>query len=192
MKLIIIASVLVLSITAVGFMQSRDRLDSPVYKVVSTDGAFEIRDYSESTLVSAPMDGPGLQNNSAFQKLFGYISGSNEGGEKIAMTTPVYSTRNENGGWMSFVVPNDVAKNGTPPPNSKELRVEKMAAGRFIVYRFSGSPSRSRFENARKLLAERIKLKGLKISGDYITAGYDPPFTPPSSRRNEVMIRLEK
>jgi hypothetical protein len=58
--------------------------------VVTTDGAFEIRDYAPhvvaETLVAGTLEEAG---NTAFNILFRYISGGNRSREKVAMTAPV-------------------------------------------------------------------------------------------------------
>jgi hypothetical protein len=66
---------------------SRAATETPEYHVIRTDGKFEIRDYPALTVVTTPMDGDEM--NRSFGQLFRFITGSNEGAEKIEMTTPV-------------------------------------------------------------------------------------------------------
>jgi hypothetical protein len=40
-------------------------------------------------------------------------------------------------------------------------------------------------------LREWLKARGLEAEPTAERAGYDPPFTPPPLRRNEVLIRLK-
>lgn len=189
MKIFVIGLIFVFAVSAFGLMNSRAGYGTAEYKVVSNDGAFEIRDYKAAMLVTAPMSGGGTRNGSAFGKLFRYISGANESKEKISMTSPVLSTIGEKGK-MSFVVPKDVALRGAPLPTSKDVVIEEMPAGRFATVRFSGSPSAGRYAEAQRLLKEWIEKKDLRTSGEFLSAGYDPPYTPQSLRRNEVMVRL--
>jgi hypothetical protein len=169
---------------------SREKYESASYKVVKNEGAFEIRKYPELVVVSAPMS-KGSEKNNAFRSLFQYISGKNEAGKKIAMTTPVFTTpKAEGAGVMSFVVPAEVAKAGAPKANSEAVEVAKRAAGKFAVYRYSGRWTKAREAEAQKRLEAWIKKEGLEAVGSVEKANYDPPFTPGFLRRNEALVRI--
>jgi len=170
---------------------SRAGYETAKYKVVKTDGNFEIRDYEAHTVVSTPMKGD--EQNGSFGRLFQYISGKNEGGRKIEMTTPVFMPAAEDGeaGEMQFVVPSKVAEAGAPVPADPSVKLGKMGGGTYAVLRYRGL---ARAEDRRVKLAElKTKLAelGLVASGNPIYAGYDPPWTPGPMRRNEVMIRVK-
>lgn len=170
---------------------SRAGYDTASYKVEKKSGKFEVRQYAGHTVVTAPMKG-GSQNGS-FGKLFQYISGSNEGEQKIAMTTPVFMPADSSGTTkeMQFVVPDDVAKSGAPSPKDKSVKLKRMSGGKYAALRFSG---RNGSADRKKKLAELkalIKAEGLTAAGSPIFAGYDPPWTPGPMRRNEVMMRVK-
>lgn len=170
---------------------SRAGYETASYKVEKKSGKFEIRQYASMTVVTAPMNGN--SQNGSFGKLFQYISGSNEGEQKIAMTTPVFMPADSSGRTkeMQFVVPGDVAKKGAPSPKDKSVRLKSMSGGKYAALRFSG---RSGSADRKKKLAELkalIKAEGLSVSGSPIFAGYDPPWTPGPMRRNEVLVRVK-
>ena len=131
-------STVILALGAAVYVMARTNTETADYKVVSKDGDFEIRDYKPMMLVSTTMKGAELRQNSAFQRLFGYISGSNEGEQKIAMTAPVFSSNDENTYTMSFLVPKTVAEKGAPQPTDDKVKIEPMAGGEFATYRYSG------------------------------------------------------
>ena len=191
MKLAIIVSAVAVSVaTLSAYKLSRVGYESPQYIEVVKDGPFEIRDYPALTLVSTPRPGLNPQESSSFMKLFRYISGGNQRSEKIAMTTPVITTRNNSKWRMSFVVPALVAEKGAPQPTDKEVQLETMPGGRFAVYRFSGVWDPMKFDEAKKKLARWMEQKELRpIAGPQI-ANYDPPFTPAMLRRNEILVRI--
>jgi DNA gyrase inhibitor GyrI len=166
--------------------------ESADYKVISKDGAFEIREYKPMMLVSTTMKGSELRNNSAFNRLFKYITGSNEKGQNIAMTSPVFSSNDEKVYTMSFLIPKDVANEGAPQPTDDKVKIKPMDGGRFAAYRYSGYSGAEKIKEAKQKLAGWIEKKELKTKGEMLSAGYDPPYTPPERRRNEVMVRLEK
>ena len=61
------------------------------YRVIKSDSQqkIDLRHYEKIVLVSVPMDGMDSGRNSAFSKLFGYISGKNTASSKISMTAHV-------------------------------------------------------------------------------------------------------
>ena len=149
-----------------------------------------MRSYPELT-VAVTGTAPGADDDGRFMRLFRYISGENETGEKIAMTTPVFMTRSADSERMAFVMPENTVAKGTPGPKSSEVKVEKLPAAKYAVYRFSGSLNReAEFAALTKLRAWMATRKLKAAAGEPMVAGFDPPFTPPPLRRNEVMIRL--
>jgi hypothetical protein len=165
----------------------RASYESPAYQVLRSDGAFEIRDYPESKLISTPMQQRG--RNDSFMRLFRFISGGNERQEKISMTVPVLMSGTSSG-TMSFVVPNSVAKQGIPQPSDPNVTVTTMQAARYATYRFKGWINPARSEAAATQLLEWCKMQKLAVSGAPFFASYNPPWTPGFLRRNEVLISL--
>ena len=173
-------------------MAGRDDYETPDYEVVTSDGAFELRDYPSMVVATAPMKSKKGNRNSAFMELFGYISGKNEEQQKIEMTTPVITSTEEGKSAMSFVVPKEVAKAGAPEANNGEIVIDSRSAGRFAVYRYSGRWTEARQAAATEKLMEWVKEQKLTVKGSVEKASYDPPFTLPAFRRNEVMVRIGK
>lgn len=178
-----ITSALVLT----GCKLTRAGYESAEYKVESAAEDFEIREYPELTLASTPMAGGGKADDKSFMRLFGYISGENEKSEKIAMTTPVFMSDGD----MSFVLPKDVASTGAPKSVGKEVEIQSMSKGRYAAYRFSGGRSDSNVQKAKETLQKWVKANKLTPTGSIISAGYDPPFTPKTFQRNEVLVRIK-
>jgi DNA gyrase inhibitor GyrI len=166
----------------------RDRYETAPYKVVSKDGDVEIRDYPALKLATAKMgEAENNEANRSFRHLFGYISGENEASEKIAMTTPVFMDE----ATMSFVLPEDVASTGAPEPKGTAVALTKFPGGRFAVLRFAGSRSDRAEVKAEAQLRAWAAAKGIKVTGSAVFAYYDPPFTLPPLRRNEVLLSVQ-
>lgn len=169
---------------------TRAGYDTAPNTVLSKDGSFSVRSYPELT-VAVTGTQPGADDDGRFMRLFRYISGENETGEKIAMTTPVFMTRTADSERMAFVMPENTAAKGAPQAKSGDVKVEKLPAAKYAVYRFSGSLNREAELAALAKLREWMAGQKLKPgTGEPMVAGFDPPFTPPPLRRNEVMIRL--
>lgn len=174
-------------------MTVRAGYESAAYSVVESDGEIEIREYPDLMLVStdSKMDSQG--RDGSFMRLFRYISGENEGNQKIAMTTPVFM-EGEIGARdvsMGFVMPKEVAVAGVPEPNGEAVKIRKRSGGRFAVIRFPGRLDTKLAKQQEAKLRKWLASRGLSGEPSVEAAGYDPPFTPAALRRNEVLIRLK-
>ncbi len=190
MKTILIISGVALAIILVwGSQFTRFGVESPEYQVLKKNGAFEIRSYPSMVIASTSMANPGEDNG--FMRLFRYISGSNETGQKIAMTTPVLMAENGDDRQMSFVIPKEVADNGAPQARGEAVEIETMAAGKFATYRFAGNRDAELFSDAKRKLYQWISENNFIPLDDPIVASYDPPLTPSFLKRNEILIRIQ-
>lgn len=177
---------------------ARAAYESAEYKVVESDGKFEVREYPDLMLVATTTKLDAQGRDGSFMKLFRYISGANESDKKISMTTPVFMENDKEASavQMGFVMPKDVAAEGVPAPTGEGVDVRKRAGGRFAVLRFSGQLTTKSAKESEAKLRTWMATKGL-VADDSVessgveTAGYDPPFTPGPLRRNEVLIRLK-
>jgi hypothetical protein len=156
----------------------------PDYKVLVTDGKFEVRDYPALTLVRT------AAGEGDFMRLFGYISGGNEADEKIAMTAPVLMKDEGGESGMSFIVPRDVAAGKVPAPKDAAVTMDDLPAGHFAVYRDSGGRNQSNEQEALGRLRAWVESRQLQVEGEPHFGYYDPPWIPTFLRRNEVMLRV--
>ena len=70
------------------------RVEQPDYKVVASEGAFEIRDYAPMIAAETVVEGERTAAiGEGFRRIAGYIFGDNAPREQIAMTAPVNSRR---------------------------------------------------------------------------------------------------
>ncbi len=130
----IAACLLVIVLGIAACVTSRAGYETAPYKVVRTDGDFEIRDYPEMKIVATARG----SDNSSFMRLFRYIDGGNVEKEKIAMTTPVFMVA----GKMAFVLP-EKHKAATPAPASARVGVDTLKAQRVAVLRYSGGSTQN-------------------------------------------------
>ena len=87
------------------------------YEVVLKDSNFEIR-YYPPAIKAKVLSENGSNNN--FMKLFKYISGNNSNNEKIAMTTPVYLSNEDETNAMEFVMPSKYDVQNISEPNDEK------------------------------------------------------------------------
>jgi hypothetical protein len=172
-------------------LTARTSYESAAYRVLESDGSFEIREYPDLVLVTTPMKSQG--SDGSFGRLFGYISGRNENDLKVAMTTPVFMEPEgrDSVGQMGFVVPENVSSQPIPNPTDKAVQIKNRNGGRFAVIRFSGRMDEESIAENEGKLRKWIVARGLSDSDGFEFAGYDPPWTPNPFRRNEILIRLK-
>jgi hypothetical protein len=163
------------------------------YKVIEANGAFEMRHYERLVLVSTNMpDGMGSAS-APFYKLFDYISGNNDKTEKIAMTAPVFMDQaGQTTEAMSFVLPADLSLSTAPSPTDPTVDLTELSDYQVAVISFSGFLNQDSISTHQALLQNWIADRGLKIAGAAKAAGYNPPFTLPFLRRNEIIIPVKK
>ncbi len=185
--------------SALSVVGIRATYEEPRYAVVERlDCGVEIRAYDGRVAVET--DARGQQDGEAFGRLFRYITGANAGGARIAMTAPVETEgrliamtvpiEQGAGGTMRFYLPRTVAETGAPEPTEPGVRLARIPPERLAVLRFSGSATAEAREAQARILAEVLDKAGREPAEPPFFMGYDPPFSIPFLRRNEVAVRL--
>ena len=187
-----------------------ESVEEASYRVVQQDGQFEVRDYAAMVVAETRVDAD-FKNagNTAFRKLFAYISGKNSGGEKIAMTSPVVAekkgqeqgekiamtapvtARKEGDSWLyRFVLPEGLSIETAPTPLDPEVSLAEVPQKRVATVRFAGlSTDKARTRNTMALTNWMDSMGLLPIS-EPRWAGYNAPWALPPFRRNEVLIDI--
>ncbi len=200
---------LALFLAGCSIVGDQGNIEQPPYRVVTSLAEnIEVREYPariavEATVKTADAD---AGQNDAFGLLFGYISGANQANteiamtapvetstapQKIEMTTPVESRYGAEGTMsMRFFLPSRFTPETAPKPTDPQVQLVFLAEERFAVLTFSGSRSREAVLEREKELRAALAAAGI-LPGPEVTAFfYDPPWTLPWFRRNEVAIKL--
>ncbi|SFV10714.1 SOUL heme-binding protein [Methylobacterium sp. 174MFSha1.1] len=173
--------------------------DQPRYAVVERlDCGVEIRAYEPRLAVETDARGQG--DGEAFGRLFRYITGANQAGDRIAMTAPVEAggqriamtvpVEQGTGGTMRFFLPHAVAPAGAPQPTEPGVRLVEVPLERIAALRFSGRITLEARAAQERILTEVLRAAGRSPAAPPFFMGYDPPFALPFLRRNEVAVRL--
>lgn len=88
------------------------------------------------------------------------------------------------------MLPQEVATAGIPEPKASDVKIRKHSGGRFAVIRFAGQLDSAAAKEKEVELRKWLRAKEIVAEEFAESAGYDAPFTPGPSRRNEVLIRL--
>lgn len=178
------------------------------YDVVESHGAIEIRDYAPMIVAETEVKGERESAiNHGFRMIADYIFGNNisaqkvtmtapvtqQASEKIAMTSPVTQQGSDSGNWkVHFVMPSTYTIDTLPKPKNEAVKLKEIPAKRYVVIRFSGVGNSKRLAKETADLEAFVAQKNLKPVASPTFAFFNPPWTLPFLRRNEVMIEIEK
>ncbi len=183
------------------------KIETPPYQVIQSADKIEVREYAPIIVAEVEVAGErGKAINAGFRILADYIFGNNvpeqsiamtapviqQKGAKIAMTAPVSQTRDGDLWKVRFTMPSSYTIETLPKPNNPGIKIIATPGHRIAAIRFSGFwTDRNLRKNLEKLDAF-IQERGLKTAGDPVYAFYNPPWTLPFFRRNEVLYNLQE
>lgn len=177
------------------------------YDVVQAEGAFELRDYAPMIVAEVQVEGARKEAIGAgFRQIADYIFGNNIAAQNVAMTAPVIQQPSEqvamtapvtqqgdgNSWTVRFVMPSQYTLQTLPKPNNVAVQLKEVEGKRFAVVRFAGRGNDRNLQKHEAKLKQILQEKGLKAKGVATYAFFNPPWTLPFLRRNEVMIEVEK
>lgn len=158
------------------------------YKVLEKEGKFEIRAYEG--YYTAAVEESSITETNGFNQIFAYISGNNASKEKISMTTPVINELQKGNVSTEFVMPVKYAKEGPPKPDNEKIKIKKNKKKLCAAFSFPGKVNEEKLKESEGALIQWLNGKDIKTTGSFRLARYNPPFTPPPFRRNEILIDI--
>ena len=201
---IILGSTFLLS----GAVTGAQATEQPKYTVFDQiQGGMEIRRYASRTIaeVVIPKKGESQTRRQAFRILAGYIFGKNRAKAKIAMTAPVETqqtgkkiamtapvqTQTKGGMFrMSFFLPAKYSAQSAPKPIDPRIRIRTATAVTMAAYRFSGAPDEADMRRRWAILKSKLAESKWRVVGKPVSYFYNPPWTLPFMRRNEVAVQV--
>ncbi|KAM0940376.1 putative SOUL heme-binding protein [Dioscorea sansibarensis] len=193
-------------------------LETIKFSVLKRTEQYEIRETEPYFIAETTMPGKsGFDFNGAsqsFNVLAAYLFGKNTGsekmemttpvatrklrsdGEKMEMTTPVITKQSDDQGsrQMSFVMPSKYGAN-LPLPEDSSVRIKEVPQKIVAVTAFSGLVTDQDVKIREAKLREALKndtLYQLKEDALVEVAQFNPPFTLPFTRRNEIALEVER
>jgi effector-binding domain-containing protein len=181
------------------------RVEQAKYEVVESHGDIEIRDYAPMIVAEAEVFGKREEAiNDGFRLIADFIFGNNsaakdvamtapvvqESSAKIAMTAPVQQLGDGNSWRVRFVMPASYTLETLPQPKNQEVKIRAIPAKRFAVIRFSGTAGEENLKQKAQTLNDFLLEKGLTAQSSPSYAFYNPPWTLPFLRRNEIMVEI--
>lgn len=189
-----------------GIVGIRLGTEEPFYVHEDDVGDIEIRRYGPRIAAQTSVTGDGEDARRAgFRRLAGYIFGGNhrktkiamtapvaQHGEKIAMTAPVAQSNTGGTGnsVIRFYMPSKWSMDTLPEPDDSSVTVVEVPGERFAVLRFSGDRSNTAITAKSAELLQALYNSEFTTDGPPVAWFYDPPWTLPFRRRNEVAVPL--
>ncbi|MGA1137485.1 MAG: SOUL family heme-binding protein, partial [bacterium] len=185
-------------------------LEEPGYHSLLLEGNFVIREYASFVVAEVFMEGEDFDEASGdgFRILADYIFGNNlsrssavqmagkaeAASENIAMTAPVQMDQGEQPDqWrMAFSLPSKWNLETAPVPNDQRVKLREVLPERMVVLQFSGRMGAHDLEEKEQELRQWATKQGITVVGSVRTARYDPPWTLPFLRKNEVQLKVEE
>jgi SOUL heme-binding protein len=201
------------------WMESAMATEEPHYEVRISQAPFELRHYAPTliaqTIVNGDMD---EASNKGFRLIADFIFGNNlaagsDQAAKIAMTAPVTvepqssriamtapvtiepeshdtSIAGAKQWRIHFVMPSQYTMANIPKPNNRAVTLHELPSKYFVVLRYSGFNSMARVQEKTNEALAWTKQQSLKVVGTPQLSRYDPPWTLPMFRRNEIMVEV--
>ncbi|OIW19136.1 hypothetical protein TanjilG_03626 [Lupinus angustifolius] len=202
-----------------GMVFGKIGVETPKYEVMKSTNEYEIRKYPPSVLAEVTYEPSQFNGNKdgGFMVLANYIGAignpqntkpekiamtapviTKDSGEKIAMTAPVVtkadSEENENRKTvtMQFILPAVYGKaEEAPKPTDERVVIREEGERKYGVVKFGGVANEELVKEKVEKLRKSLEIDGFKVIGDFLLARYNPPWTIPAFRTNEVLIPIE-
>jgi SOUL heme-binding protein len=185
--------------------------EEPSYTCEPLTGGVEIRRYGPRIAAETIVDDDEeAARSEGFRRLARYIFGANHRKERVAMTAPVAQQPGGNGsariamtapvaqsagaeaGWrIRFYMPSKWTMDELPTPDDDRVALVAVPAEAVAVLRFSGDRGAGAIATRTEWLAHVLRATGFEATGTPTAWFYDPPWTLPCLRRNEVAVPID-
>ncbi len=180
--------------------------ETPKYSVIKKQNEIEVRQYPAYIQAEVAVDEKNYKSaiEKGFNILAGYIFGNNISRQTIEMTTPVQASRSEkismtkpvtvtgeSSFTVAFIMPSAYTLETLPQPKDSRILFKLIPAHSLAAIRFSGFFRQDTIQKNKQRLAQWLDDQGIETEGDFIVAGYNPPWVPGFLARNEVLIQIE-
>ena len=187
--------------------------EEPKFTVIEKSEPFELRAYAPQLVAEVKVEGDlDVASSQGFRLIAAFIFGQNQVSEKISMTVPVGietaqstkiamtvpvgieasqgSAKGVNQWVFSFIMPSEYTMATLPKPLNPLVTIRELPAQRRAAITFSGFYNEAKVLEKTKVLEEWIKSKQWQAIGSPQFARYNPPWSIPFMRRNEILITV--
>jgi len=201
------------------WLESAMAIEEPHYDVIVSHPPFEVRHYAPTLIAQTVVDGDmDTASSKGFRLIADFIFGNNlavgsDQAAKIAMTAPVTvepqsskiamtapvtvepqssdtSVAGANQWRIHFVMPSQYTLANIPKPKNSAVTLHELPRKYMVVHRYSGFNTQARVQEKTDEALAWAKQQSLKVVGTPQLSRYDPPWTLPMFRRNEIMVEV--
>ena len=108
------------------------------------------------------------------------------------MTAPVIQQSSDKGWIISFVMPKSYNIDTLPRPVNKDINIKEIPEKKMAVITFNGRSEKKNILKHESKLLEFLDKNSFRYNKNTIYAFYNPPWTLPVLRKNEVMFEIIK
>jgi hypothetical protein len=184
--------------------------EQPRYDVFERIGDnIEIRQYGPRVAAETIVDKDSSNNarGEAFRLIAGYIFGANKASEKVAMTSPVEISlpgtrismtapvevnKSDDRLVIRFFMPSRYSIDQLPEPSDPRVRLAQIPSMTVAVLQFTGSTGDAVVTTKTAELIRSLETTKWKVAGPATAFFYNPPWTIPFLRTNEVVIPVTR
>lgn len=187
--------------------------EEPKFSIIEKSEPFELRTYAPQLVAEVKVEGDlDTASSQGFRLIAAFIFGQNQVSEKISMTVPVGietaqstkitmtvpvgieaskdSAKGVNQWVFSFVMPSEFTMATLPKSLNPLVTIRELPAQKRAAITFSGFYDEAKVSEKTKALEEWIKSKQWQVIGNPQFARYNPPWSIPFMRRNEILITV--
>lgn len=180
--------------------------ESPKYSIIKKQKEIELRQYAGYIQAEVSIVEKNFRSaiEKGFRYLAGYIFGNNISRQKIEMTAPVQVSQSQkiamttpvtitgDGTFsVAFIMPSEYTLETLPLPKDNNIQFTVVPSHQMAAIRFSGYFQQNIINKNKQKLITWLEEEGIETEGDFIVAGYNPPWVPGFIARNEILIKIK-
>lgn len=163
------------------------------YDVVENFEGVEMRDYPAHVAIEITIRGNRKSTvNTGYRVLGEYLAGKNDKAQKIEMVMPICQFGEADLWKLYLSLPLEYKLDSVPKPLVSQIKLIDVHKKRFIVTKLGTMASDENISEANQALMDYVFPNNLKITSQPIIAFYNPPWSLPFVRRNELMIEVRR
>ena len=182
-------SIITLTLLLITSASMAANIEEPDWQLIGNLEGVELRQYAPSIQAQTSLKGSG-ETSAGFRRLAGFIFGGNDQKQQIAMTAPVAETLGNASPVMAFTMPSAYDVKDLPLPNDNSVSVVEVPERKLAVISFSGWATKAKIERKSRELLAILERQGIEVIGGPSLHQYNPPWTPPFMRRNEIVVEF--
>lgn len=187
----VLAGVATVAAAGAAYVYLRQRASrAPIYQLLLSDGAFQIRRYPALLVIETTQYGSRDRAlGSGFGQLAGYMFGEGRDGDELPITMPVLSEAAGKAVWrIRFLLPAGMERAALEPPGDG-IHIAEIPARDVAVMSVPGKPG-DRLFNARaaELMRWIAVHRRSAATGGVSHAYYNSPLEPGTAHPNEIWV----